>query len=54
MKNSTQNMLLAVCWPTVGQHLADSWPWPTAYVMFEAKVLADCRPTVGDLLANCQ
>ena len=56
VKNSSQKILLAVCWRTVNQQLADSgltmgrqWAdcWPTV-----GRLLADCWPTVGRQLAN--
>ena len=45
VKNNSPNLLSANCWPSVGRQLADRRP--TVCVMFEAKVLADCRPAVG-------
>ena len=62
MKNSSRKILSAVSWLTVGQLSADCWPtvgWLlancrlTVFVMFQAKVLADCRPTLGQHSATC-
>ena len=56
-RKDTVGRLLAVCQqsvdslPTVGRLLANCRP--TVFVMFQAKVLADCQPTVGRQSATC-